>query len=119
LLTKLYNAKFFLTAKAVACLFVLVGVYDSSFSQYTLKIKSFDDRTEDAKILSALNYKTDFADSVLRDKEINLFLLKLYTNGFLAASVDSVYQFNKAIDAFIAINTSGQCLIREIPMKHS
>lgn len=108
MLTKLYNAKFFLTAKAVACLFVLVGVYDSSFSQYTLKIKSFDDRTEDAKILSALNYKTDFADSVLRDKEINLFLLKLYTNGFLAASVDSVYQFNKAIDAFIATGNKYQ-----------
>lgn len=113
MLNKLNNAKIFLPVKAVACLFVLISVYVNGFSQYTLKIKPASGSVEEAKILSNINYKTDFADSLSRDKEANLFLLKLYNTGLLAASVDSVYHLNKAIEVYITTGKTYQWAVLE------
>ncbi len=94
--------------KAVACLSVLVAVYANSFAQYSLKILPAGANIQDPKIISLINYKTDFADSLSRDKEINLFLLKLYNSGFLAASVDSTHYKNKNADVFITAGSKYQ-----------
>lgn len=72
-------------------------------AQYKLSIKSFRQHSEVYKIISDISYKTDFADSLSRSKEVNLFFLKLYENGFLAATLDSNMYAEKAAEVFISV----------------
>lgn len=73
----------------------------SSFGQYKLKLNIFSESDKSIGELKALKYRSDFADTLSRNKELNNYFLKLFDMGYLTASIDSTLFYDKEQSIFV------------------
>jgi len=76
-------------------LLVVLGILSfqaNAQSNYSLQIKSIDSSNNKVlnETLKQFPYKKSFPNALLRSKELQSFLFKLFDNGYIAASFDSI-----------------------------
>lgn len=70
-------------------------------AQFSLHIERTDSNAAADKI--PMDYKKSFSSGTERDKELNTFLLSLYSRGYLAASFDSLKKDSLALIAYLRL----------------
>jgi outer membrane protein assembly factor BamA len=80
---------------------------------YYLNISPADrNEIQDYKYLKkALSYRNTFTDTISRNKELSSVLLRLYDNGYLAASFDSISRDSSTLHAYLRLGRTYKWIV--------
>lgn len=89
------------TPIAIAIFFMFIAIPVTA--QYSLSVLPYNPAQKQnlESILKQLKIRYEFSDSLSRKKELNKILIALYSNGYLAASFDSLIADTSMLTAFL------------------
>ncbi len=83
--------------------FLCMSFFAVAQSGFSLQIKSSDTASDKSfnETIKQIHYNKTFTNDIQRTKEIQSFLFKLYDNGYIAASFDSIIKDSLNMTAFL------------------